>query len=81
MKKEPIMVGEYSLYSILSFIIGFIFWPVAFVLGVIALDEIKKHPQIGKGSEYLAWAGMLIQPVMGLIGLIGFTLFTRWAGF
>ncbi len=72
MKKKPILLGEHPLYSVLSFILGFLFWPVAFVLGLIALDEIKKHPQIGEGSKYLAWAGILIQPVIVAVGLLGF---------
>lgn len=67
---KPITLGEYSLFSVLAFIFGFIFWPAGFVFGLIALSEIKNNP--GLKSSTLAWVGMLLPLVIFIIGLLMF---------
>lgn len=87
-EKNPILIGDYSLFSILAFIFGFIFWPIAFIFGLMALGEIRRYPnQIHAASKWLAWAGILIQPILVIFALLffqsilslnGFSWFNPW---
>ncbi len=77
-KQIPNQVGDYSLFAIVAFIFAFVFWPVGLVLGIIALDDIKKHPKLKGG--FLAWIAIVLPVIftvgailvaMGLIGAFG----------
>ncbi len=48
MKDEPVMMGDYSLFSVLALIFGIVFWPLGIVFGILALNEIKKHPGLNR---------------------------------
>ncbi len=78
-KQIPNQIGDYSLFAIVAFIFAFVFWPVGLVLGIIALDDIKKHPKLKGGI--LALIGIVLPIIfivgtilvaMGLIGAFGF---------
>jgi peptidyl-prolyl cis-trans isomerase B (cyclophilin B) len=57
-----------SVLAILSLIFAFIFCPIGLILGIIALSNIKKNPNIkGRG---LAIAGIIISVVFMIIPLI-----------
>lgn len=73
-EKKPTMVGGYSLFSLLAFIFGFIFWPIAVVFGVLALQEMKQHQDIRRESKYFAWIGIAFQPVFAILGFIFFMI-------
>ncbi len=49
-KKE----GKYNTLSIIGFIFAFIFPPAGFILGIIALSQIKKEGEKGKGLAIAA---------------------------
>lgn len=77
--KIPNQIGDYSLFALGAFIFAFLFWPIGFVLGIIALGDLKKHPKL-KGAP-LAWIGIILPIVfatlmilmgLGMIGAFGF---------
>lgn len=43
------MVEKYNVLSILAFIFTFVFYPVGLILGIIALSQIKKTKERGRG--------------------------------
>jgi len=43
------MVKQYNTLSILAIIFTFVFYPVGLVLGIIALSQIKKTHEKGRG--------------------------------
>ena len=57
------MVKQYNVLSILAFIFTFLFYPVGLILGIIALSEIKKTKERGRG--------LALTPI-----IIGFILLT-----
>ncbi|MDO8499980.1 MAG: DUF4190 domain-containing protein [bacterium] len=65
---KPITPGGYSLYAILAFVFGFIFWPIGVVLGIIALGEIKNNPSLN--GTALAWLGIVLVPILVVAGLL-----------
>lgn len=77
--KIPNQIGDYSLFALGSFILAFVFWPIGFVLGIIALSDLKKNKKL-KGAP-LAWIGIILPLIfitlmilfsLGMIGAFGF---------
>ena len=64
------MAKKYNTLSILSIIFAFIFSPVGLVLGIIALSQIKKSGERGKGLAIFSiiWGAILLMLVV--IGIL-----------
>jgi hypothetical protein len=64
-----------ALVSLILSIVGFFFWPLGLLLGLIALyyankakDELRTHPELGGGS--MATAGFIIGIIDVIIGML-----------
>ena len=60
------MAEETSVLAILALIFGFIIPPVGIILGIIALNEVKK----GKSGKGMAIAGIIIGSLLILISIL-----------
>lgn len=66
--KIPNQIGDYSLFALASFIFAFIFWPIALVLGIMALSDIKKQPKLQ--GKALAWIGIILPLIFAIFMLL-----------
>lgn len=70
-KKEE----KYNILSIIGFIFAFIFQPAGFILGIIALSQIKKEGEKGKG---LAIAAVTIGAVFFVLIFFLIIIWSSW---
>ncbi len=54
------MTEKYNIFSILSIIFTFVIYPLGLIFGIIALSQIKKSGEKGKGLA-------LVSVIMGII--------------
>ncbi len=67
LKNKPALVGYYLGIASLLPILGILFAPFAFVLGIMGLRKFKQNPHV-KGHVH-AWLGIIFGGVVGLINL------------
>ena len=63
----PMAPAKTNTMAILSIVFTFIFTPMGIIFGAIALNQIKKTGEEGKG---LALAGLIISSVTTVLGLL-----------
>lgn len=61
---------KYNLFAILSIIFTFVIYPVGLIFGIIALKQIKKTKEEGKGLAMVSIILGLIFLVLVVIGIV-----------
>jgi len=69
------MTEKYNTLSIVAFIFMFIIAPVGLILGIIALSQIKKTNEKGKGLALAAVIVGIISLVVIIVVILSFILY------
>lgn len=60
----------YNLFAILSIIFTFVIYPVGLIFGIIALNQIKKTGEKGKGLAMVSIISGLVLVTIVIIGIV-----------
>lgn len=64
---QPAPASRFNVLAIIGFILAFVFWIAGIVVSAIALNQVKKSGERGRG---LALWGLILSIVFGIINII-----------